>query len=109
MNGTLISHSENAVAERLEHCHVDVYERFAENLLSLRQRRRMSQEELASRAAVHRSQISLMESGKRLPRLDTLIKLAGALEVEVPRLVEGIAWEPTITTDGQFEVSEPTI
>jgi transcriptional regulator with XRE-family HTH domain len=88
---------------------VDVAERFAENLVRLRQGRRLSQEELAARASVHRTQISLMESGKRLPRLDTLIKLAGALEVEVPRLVEGIAWEPTVTHSGQFDVAEPTL
>lgn len=88
---------------------VDVAERFAENLLRLRQRRKLSQEELAARASVHRTQISLMESGKRLPRLDTLIKLAGALEVEVPKLVEGISWEPTVTQSGQFDVSEPTL
>jgi hypothetical protein len=50
-----------------------------------------------------------MEGGKRLPRLDTLIKLAGALEVEVPRLVEGIAWEPTVTASGRFDVTEPTL
>lgn len=88
---------------------MDVSERFAENLLRLRQRRNLSQEELAARASVHRTQISLMESGKRLPRLDTLVKLAGALEVEVPRLVEGIKWEPTVTHSGQFDVTEPEI
>jgi transcriptional regulator with XRE-family HTH domain len=88
---------------------VEVSERFAENLLRLRQRRKLSQEELASRAAINRSQISLMESGKRLPRLDTLIKLASALEVEIPRLTEGISWDPAIATGGQFEVSEPPL
>ena len=88
---------------------MDVAERFAENLLRLRQGRKLSQEELAARASVHRTQISLMESGKRLPRLDTLIKLAGALEVEIPRLVEGIAWEPTVTENGRFDVAEPTL
>jgi transcriptional regulator with XRE-family HTH domain len=88
---------------------VDVAERFAENLLRLRQGRKLSQEELAARASIHRTQISLMESGKRLPRLDTLIKLAGALEVEIPRLVEGIAWAPTVTHSGQFDVAEPKL
>ena len=88
---------------------MDVAERFAENLLRLRQGRKLSQEELAARASVHRTQISLMEGGKRLPRLDTLIKLAGALEVEVPRLVEGIAWEPTVTASGRFDVTKPTL
>ena len=72
-------------------------ERFAENLLRLSKGRKLSQEELALRAAVHRTQISLMESGKRLPRFETLIKMAGALGVDLPRLVEGIAWEPTVT------------
>jgi transcriptional regulator with XRE-family HTH domain len=88
---------------------VDVAKRFAENLLRLRQARKLSQEELAARASIHRTQISLMESGKRLPRLDTLIKLAGALEVDVARLVEGVAWEPTVTQSGQFDVAEPTV
>jgi transcriptional regulator with XRE-family HTH domain len=88
---------------------VDVAERFAENLLRLRQGRKLSQEELAARASIHRTQISLMESGKRLPRLDTLIKLAGALEVEIPRLVEGITWAPTVTHNGQFDVAEPKL
>ena len=68
----------------------------------------ISQEELAARASVHRTQVSLMESGKRL-HLDTLVKLAGALEVEVPRLVEGIKWEPTVTHSGQFDVTQPEI
>lgn len=53
----------------------------------------MSQEELADRAG-----ISLIESGKRMPRLDTLIKLAGALGVEVGVLVAGMRWEPTVMT-----------
>lgn len=88
---------------------VDVAERFGENLLRLRQGRKLSQEELAARASVHRTQISLMESGKRLPRLDTLVKLAGALEVELPKLVEGIVWEPTITKSGRFDVAEPPL
>lgn len=88
---------------------VDVSERFAENLVRLRHARKLSQEELAARASVHRTQISLMESAKRLPRLDTLVKLAGALEVDLPRLVEGISWEPTVTQSGQFDVTEPTV
>jgi transcriptional regulator with XRE-family HTH domain len=88
---------------------VDVAERFAENLLRLRQARELSQEELAALASIHRTQISLMESGKRLPRLDTLVKLAGALEVESSLLMKGISWKPTVTQSGQFDVSEPTL
>jgi transcriptional regulator with XRE-family HTH domain len=47
-----------------------------------------------------------MESGKRLPRLDTLIKLAGALEVPVSALLDGISWDPSVTNAGGFEVTE---
>jgi transcriptional regulator with XRE-family HTH domain len=65
----------------------------------------MTQEELAFRAAIHRTQISFIEGGKRMPRLDTLVKLAGALEVSVSTLVEGITWEPTVTRDGEFKIS----
>jgi len=35
----------------------------------------------------------LIESGKRLPRLDTIVKLAGAVEVEPCALLMGTAWE----------------
>ncbi len=68
--------------------------RFAANLRRLRLVAGLSQEELAFRADIHRTQISFIEGGHRLPRLDTLIKLAGALGVTVGDLVAGIAWEP---------------
>ena len=85
---------------------MEVSERFSKNLVALRQAADMSQEELAFRASVHRTQISLMESGSRLPRLDTLVKLAGALEVPIEILLAGIVWEPSITKVGHFKVTE---
>jgi transcriptional regulator with XRE-family HTH domain len=85
---------------------MDVAERFAENLVRLRQAAEMSQEELAFRASIHRTQISLMESGSRQPRLDTLVKLAGALDVPISTLLEGIAWEPSVTKIGRFNVAD---
>jgi transcriptional regulator with XRE-family HTH domain len=86
---------------------VDISERFAENLVRLRQAAEMNQEDLAFRASIHRTQISYIESGKRLPRLDTLVKLAGALETTVGALLEGIEWSPTVTHEGAFKVSDP--
>jgi transcriptional regulator with XRE-family HTH domain len=85
---------------------MDIAERFGGNLLGVRQSRRLSQEELARRASTHRTQVSLMESGNRLPRLDTLVKLAGALEVPVSVLLDGITWEPGVTDAGGFDVTE---
>jgi DNA-binding XRE family transcriptional regulator len=86
---------------------VGVAERFAENLVRIRHESEISQEDLAHRAEVHRTQISMMESARRLPRIDTLVKLAGALGIPPETLLEGIGWEPTVTKVGKFKVSEP--
>ncbi len=79
--------------------------RFAFNVRRLRVSADISQEELAFRADVHRTQVSLIEAGERLPRLETLVKLAGALGVTTNDLVEGIAWEPFEQLSGGFAVS----
>jgi transcriptional regulator with XRE-family HTH domain len=85
---------------------MEMSERFARNLAELRRARGFSQEELAFRAAIHRTQVSLMENGSRLPGFETLIKLAGALEVSPAELTEGIAWEPIVSVTGGLKVSD---
>jgi transcriptional regulator with XRE-family HTH domain len=85
---------------------VDVLERFGGNLLRIRQARKLSQESLAERAGIHRTQISLFETGQRQPLILTLVRLAGALEVSTSTLLEGIAFEPG-AGEGEFVVSEP--
>jgi transcriptional regulator with XRE-family HTH domain len=79
-------------------------ERFAANLCRLRAEAGLTQEELSLRAAVHRTQISLMESGERVPRFDTLVKLIGALGVDHGALFAGITFEPREFTRGGFSV-----
>lgn len=79
-----------------------VAERFAENLLRVRESAELSQEELAFRAALHRTEIGLLERGARVPRIDTLAKLAGALGVEPAALLDGIAWHPGDYQPGGF-------
>jgi transcriptional regulator with XRE-family HTH domain len=76
--------------------------RFASNLRRLRDVAGLSQEELAFRADIHRTQISFIESGRRMPRLDTLVKLAGALGVTANDLIDGITWEPYEQLAGGF-------
>ncbi len=80
-------------------------ERFAKNLVKQRRAAGLSQEELAFRAAIHRTQISLLENGGRLPRFETVIKLAGPLDVAVATLTEGVVWEPTLSVTGGRKVS----
>jgi len=75
----------------------DIATRFGENLLRARRAARLSQEQLALRASLHRTQIGMLEHGQRVPKIDTLLKLAGALEVPPGDLLEGIVWVPSST------------
>jgi transcriptional regulator with XRE-family HTH domain len=79
-------------------------ERFAANLRQARIRAGISQEELGYRCELHRTEISLLERAGREPRLATMIKLAGALEVPPAELCEGIAWQPS---KRRFDVKRP--
>jgi transcriptional regulator with XRE-family HTH domain len=85
---------------------VNVAEHFGKNLARHRQASGFTQEELAVRASVHRTQVGLLESGQRQPRLETLIKLAGALSIDSCALLEGIAWVPPATDTGHFELKD---
>jgi transcriptional regulator with XRE-family HTH domain len=73
---------------------VTVADRFGVNLRRCRRRVRLSQEELAVAADLHRTAIGKLENGERVPRIDTLVKLCGALELDATDLLAGIAWEP---------------
>jgi transcriptional regulator with XRE-family HTH domain len=79
-------------------------ERFGENLVQIRRARRLSQESLAERSGLHRTQISLVETGRRQPGIETVVRLAGALEVSTESLFEGIRWDPRA---GEFVVEDP--
>jgi transcriptional regulator with XRE-family HTH domain len=69
-------------------------DRFAINLRKARQKKEISQEELGFLCELHRTEISLLERGGREPRLGTIVKLAGALEVSPEALTSGIRWQP---------------
>lgn len=79
-----------------------IAERFGANLLRCRRRVRLSQVETAVRASLDRTEIGKLEHGERLPRIDTLVKLMGALEADADELLAGIAWEPGGTIHGSF-------
>jgi transcriptional regulator with XRE-family HTH domain len=56
----------------------------------LRDQKGISQEELAHRAGLSRTGMGLVETGKRWPRLDTLMKVAQGLNVTVDELLKGL-------------------
>jgi transcriptional regulator with XRE-family HTH domain len=86
---------------------MDVARRFGENLRRSRRRASISQEELGMRSSLHRTEIGLLERGARVPRIDTLIKIASALAIPPGELLEGIDWTPgdTTTVNGQFAIA----
>ena len=74
--------------------------RIGHNVLLARHRVGYSQEELGRRCSLHRTEIGMIENGDRLPRSDTLLKLAGGLEVGAEVLLRGIEWIPPGPTAG---------
>ena len=58
-----------------------VAERFGANLRRVRRREGLSQDGLAVRASLHRTEIGRLEGGERACRIDTLIRVAGAMAV----------------------------
>lgn len=87
---------------------VDLAARFGQNLARYRKRAGYSQEELGALASLHRTEIGMLERGIRLPRIDTLIKLAGALEMSPGDLLDGIDWMPGSPQIGRFRFEEPS-
>jgi len=71
-----------------------VAERFSANLTWLRCKAGLSQQELADLTEVHRAQVAALERGGRIPRLDTILKLAAGLGVSPCDLIAWIWWEP---------------
>jgi len=82
----------------------EVAKRFSENLSRCLNQAGYSQEKLATLAEMHRTQVSELLRGRQLPRLDSLIKLAGALNVDPAELTEGLRFEPA-DQRGQYKIA----
>jgi transcriptional regulator with XRE-family HTH domain len=85
--------------------------RFGENLMICRRRARLSQEELAFQAQMHRNQVSQMECGQYFPGVEAAVRLAGCLNVLVDDLVAGLKWTPgyTIVVPGKWGVADSVV
>jgi transcriptional regulator with XRE-family HTH domain len=84
---------------------MDIAAQFGDNLIRCRKLADLSQDELSVRASVHRTEISQLERGLRVARIDTLLKLSGSLEVEPSELLVGIDWSPGDVRLGRFRPS----
>jgi transcriptional regulator with XRE-family HTH domain len=83
---------------------VSLKERFSANLKRERRQAGLTQAELGSMTELHRTEISLLENAKRMPRLDTLVKLVSALGCQSDDLIDGLAWLPNIDAHGRWVV-----
>lgn len=81
-------------------------ENFNENLKEARLKSGLSQKDLSENVGVAKSTYSLYESGKREPNVDTIKKIASALNVSADTLL-GIDEEPT-TLAAHFDGDEYT-
>lgn len=82
---------------------MSVAEQFGANLRYCRRRAGLSQEETAVRASLHRTAISYIERGTRIPRIDTAAKLAAVIGVDPGDLFDGIVWTPGDVVIGHFK------
>ena len=81
---------------------MDIAAQFGDNLVRCRKLADVSQDELSIRASVHRTEISQLERGLRVARIDTLVKLCGSLKIDPGDLLVGIVWGPGDTRRGRF-------
>jgi transcriptional regulator with XRE-family HTH domain len=85
---------------------IDLAARFGDNLARCRKQADLSQEELSHLASLHRTEISHLERGLRLCRIDTLVKIKDALEVSADELLDGIVWRVGDYRPGQFATED---
>jgi len=65
----------------------DIANRLRTNLVALREKRTLTQAQLGARAGIAAASISHFETGQRQPSLESLVKLADALDTSLDSLV----------------------
>lgn len=71
---------------------LNIKEQFGMNVRIKREHIKISQEELAFRAGLHRTYVGSIERGERNVSLINITKIAAALQCSAAELLEGIKW-----------------
>jgi transcriptional regulator with XRE-family HTH domain len=71
-----------------------ILQALASRIKQLRDEKHISQEELAHRSGLSRTGMGFLETGKRWPRLDTLMSVAEGLSLSVDELLKGVHKPP---------------
>lgn len=69
-------------------------EHFGRRLWRRRRLACLTQEELGHLLGLDRTEIGRLERGRRVPRLDTILKLAAGVEASPCELIAGLRWRP---------------
>lgn len=80
----------------------DLAHALGRNIAHHRREAGMSQGEVGEAAGLHPTAVGLIERGERAAHVYTLVRIAGALEVDPSKLLEGIAWKPGKPRRGRF-------
>src|SRR5258708_38388351 len=81
---------------------LDLTEQFGRRLQSMRELRHLTQAQLGSRAGMAAASVSHFETGQRAPSLESLVKLADALDVSVDALLGRAPVESSMQVDPLF-------
>lgn len=82
--------------------------RFGGNLRRARRRADLSQVQLARLVELNRVDVGQLERGRRLPRLDTILKLSAGVEQSSCVLLAGLRWCPGYYVEGGFCGDDPS-
>jgi DNA-binding XRE family transcriptional regulator len=80
--------------------------RFGTNLRRARGRADLTQVQLARLVELHRNDVGQLERGRRLPRLDTILKLSAGVSESPCVLLGGLHWHPGHYVEGSFCVED---
>jgi transcriptional regulator with XRE-family HTH domain len=80
--------------------------RFAANVERLRGQRGYSLDQLAARSQMGMKELEAVLHGESEARVDSILRLAGALDVSPGKLYEGVAWIPDGEGGGQYRVDD---
>jgi len=80
---------------------------FASNVQRAMAEQGLAADEVANRADLSLNHLNLILRGERMVQLDTLVKLAGALDVPPEQLLEGVEWVSDGRGGGEFRAKHP--
>jgi transcriptional regulator with XRE-family HTH domain len=77
-----------------------------ENLRRLRADLGLTQEDIAHRAEMHPTKMTIYECGYRMPAVLTVVKLAASLSATPDDVLRGLSWAPGVYEHGRYVIGE---